>query len=224
MKTKLHFVVLLAFLTGSCGDSGPTTPTPKPTPIPAPAPPEPTPIPLPTPKPIFCPGQLLCVEQNACCPVGYPIVCGKHCYASRKDARADCSAPKEKCESETGGTPSPTPTPRPPRPTPTPTPIPIPIPTPAPIFKCSLRVVGIATNNSTFATITWRAEYSMRGGVVFLESGGGFGNQNEILPAIPWGKAYTRIDIRTGSYRDRSVTGRIWAPPVCDEYAIANVK
>jgi hypothetical protein len=48
-----------------------------------------------------CPGKLSCSQAKVCCPVGYPIQCGGHCYARQVDAFADgCAVGLETCQPE----------------------------------------------------------------------------------------------------------------------------
>jgi hypothetical protein len=53
-----------------------------------------------TPSP-RCPNKLSCAESRVCCPVGYPIQCGGHCYESQAAALRDlCAVGMETCQPE----------------------------------------------------------------------------------------------------------------------------
>jgi hypothetical protein len=48
-----------------------------------------------------CPNKLSCTQAQVCCPVGYPIQCGGHCYQSQADAVRDlCVVGLETCQPE----------------------------------------------------------------------------------------------------------------------------
>jgi hypothetical protein len=48
--------------------------------------------------------SLSCERSQSCCPRGYPVECGGHCYATYSAAERACSAQPETCYTDTACT------------------------------------------------------------------------------------------------------------------------